>query len=503
MVGPYPVHAIQADVGLGKSTVTRRWSAMRLQELRAVGDKRTIVFAVPTAKLGREQVEKFLMLPEASGLTARVRLGRERLDPETPGLTMCRDLDAAADAQEAMLDVQTAVCRQRNQDGSVRAECIHFAICGYQRQRRERADLWFMAHEHLFLRKPIEIGDPALVIVDEAPWDAGLIGHEGRHVSLPVDTVRHGDTTIANADLATERLSFLRTRLADVLDGHPDGPLARSALLAADFTVENSSEARALEWQRKVDVQMWPGMPREDRKAAVKAAKANKTIWRLSLVWRAVAALVAPDGPTASGWARLALADPEEGTLRVLRLKGRREVAEGWRKPTLLIDATLQPDLIRPFWPTLEVTAEIAVAMPHQHVTQVGDLTYSKRKLENQANMAAVHATVCREARMTDGEVLVVAQMEAEAALLARGFLPQNVVTAHHNAVAGRDEWRHVTKLIVVGRTAPSPAAVERQAEAMTGEAIEPLVGWYPSRRWHEKWPMANGAPVRPTAIPT
>ena len=79
---------------------------------------------VPTAKLGHEQVEKFQALPEARGLIARVRLGRERPDPDHPDFAdptipdkaktrMCRDLDAVADAQEAMLDVQSAVCRQR------------------------------------------------------------------------------------------------------------------------------------------------------------------------------------------------------------------------------------------------------------------------------------------------------------------------------------------------------------------------------------------------------
>ncbi len=306
MVPPCPVHAFRAGVGLGKSTAARRRAAIRLHELRAAGDTRTIAFAVPTAKLGHEQVEKFQALPEAQGLIARVRLGRERPDPDHPDFAdpaipdrgktrMCRDLDAVADAQEAMLDVQSAVCRQRKPDGST-AECPHCSVCGYQRQRHARADLWFMAHEHLFLEKPVEIGDPVLVIVDEAPWDAGLIGHDGRHINLPTHTVRHGDTTIQNYRIATARLDFLRTRLADVLDAHPDGPLNRAALLKADFNVANAGEARALEWRRKVEVKMWPGMPRGDRKEAAKAAEANKTIWRLVLLWRAVAALVAPAG---------------------------------------------------------------------------------------------------------------------------------------------------------------------------------------------------------------
>jgi hypothetical protein len=36
----------------------------------------------------------------------------------------------------------------------------------------------------------------------------------------------------------------------------------------------------------------------------------------------------------------------------------------------------------------------------------------------------------------------MVAQFDTEAALLARGFLPTTITTAHHNAIAGRDEWR-------------------------------------------------------------
>ena len=76
-----------------------------------------------------------------------------------------------------------------------------------------------------------------------------------------------------------------------MLDAHPDGPLNRAALVAADFSKTNAGEARALEWRRKVKVKMWPGMPRKDRKEAAKAAQENKIIERLALLWRAVAAL--------------------------------------------------------------------------------------------------------------------------------------------------------------------------------------------------------------------
>jgi hypothetical protein len=81
--------------------------------------------------------------------------------------------------------------------------------------------------------------------------------------------------------------------------------------------------------------------------------------------------------------------------------------------------------------------------------------------------------------------VLVVVQQAIEEALPKIGPLPVNVMLAHHNAVAGRDEWgagpdrAGVVALIVVGRAAASPAAVEDMAEALTGAVIDRLPGWY------------------------
>lgn len=487
IAGPPPVHAINVDLGVGKSTAARRAVAIRLTEMRSRDDKRAVVFAVPTAKLGHEQVELFRALPEAAGLVARVRLGRERPDPETADHTMCRDLEAVRDAQAAMVSVQTSVCQSRGADGETTAECQFFSQCGYQRQRRQKADLWFVAHESLFLRKPLEIGEVAIVIVDEAPWHAGLIGHDGLHIQLSLDSIRQ-PCSIPDAAAETALLQGHRARLADLLGKHPDGPLTREAVLSAGFTVESTGEARVLEWRRKTDTNIWPGMPAKQRKDAAEAAAENRTIKRLDIMWRAVAALARDDGPAASGWAALTIAETAEGKVRVLGLKGRKEIREGWRRPTLLMDATLQMDLIRPFWSNVEKTADVLVQMPHQRVTQVVDRAYSKSHTSTPGNMEEIHAIVCREARaVAPGRALAVLQKDAEEDLKKRGNLPRNLETAHHNAVRGRDEWKDVAKLIVVGRTAPSPAAVERQAEALTGAAIPPIKdlypqgkGWYP-----------------------
>ena len=101
-----------------------------------------------------------------------------------------------------------------------------------------------------------------------------------------------------------------------------------------------------------------------------------------------------------------------------------------------------------------------------------------RRRQRNLRDLHAAVGTFCRE--YAPGRVLVVAQKAIEEALPSLGRLPVNATTAHHNAVAGRDEWRDVSGLVVVGRTAPSPANVELLAEALTGAAVDPLPGWYP-----------------------
>ena len=167
-------------------------------------------------------------------------------------------------------------------------------------------------------------------------------------------------------------------------------------------------------------------------------------------------------------------------------MKSRRDIHDDWQIPTLILDATLQPDLVRHFWSTMQVTADIRIQTPHQHVTQVTDRSYSKTQLGKAAGLRDVHAIICRESRRYKGRVLVVVQQEIEEALPGVGPLPGNVELAHHNAVEGKDHWgpgpdrNGVEALIVVGRTAPPPVEVEKMAEALTGIAIERHQGWYP-----------------------
>lgn len=501
--GPPPVHAVKVDVGGGKSLAARKAAAAFIARRRAAGDgKAVVVFATPTHKLADEQAIAFEALPaaRAAGLVAGIWRGRSAPDPDAPGELMCRNLDAVHDAQAAGANVQRAVCKGKAPDGS-ETECPFFQACGYQRQRQRKADAWFVAHEMMFQEKPAAIGDVAAIVPDEGMWATGLEGASGRPVTLALDSLASDHTVSGSAD-ATERLRFLRDRIGDVLRAQPDGHLHRDVIEAEGFTALSAQEARVLEWRRHVDPAMHPGMTQADRKAAVKAAEGNRTVRRLVAFWRAVEGLLSDGGPEASGWVELATERDDKGAVRVLRLKGRKEVRDGWKAPTLVIDATLSVDLVRPFWPQVELTADVTIEAPHQHIAQVVDVSFSKRRLlawdgapEDRKRSAAknlrnLHATICGFARgHAPRPVLVVAQKAVEEALPGCGPLPPNVILGHHNAVAGRDEWTTTTGetikgadlsgLLVVGRTLPGPGDVERLAEALTGAAVPPLPGWY------------------------
>ncbi len=503
-------HGVRVDVGVGKSHAARERVGLVLTAMRARGDTRTLVIAVPAHALGDEQAAAWQALPsvQAAGLRVAAWRGRGALDPAAPGyadpglpesakMRMCGDLERVADVQSVGLSAQTAACKRtiKDSDGARRTvKCPLFDGCAYQAQQKVRADLWLVAHNSLFHAKPSALGEVAAVIVDEAAWRTGLIGAEGRHLTLTLDALASENLGALNG-AGRDRLRDLRGQLVTALGGMVDGPVQRAMLQYFSLSASSAAEGRGLEWERKTDL-LHPGQSRVERRKAMEALEENKTVARCAMAWGAVGALLASNGPEASGWLAMGVEQTRDGPARVLHLKGRQDVAEGWKVPTLLLDALLPVELVRPFWPDVQLVADVKAAMPHQHIYQVTDKAYAKSMLEPLGEEAAnanpkaaqrrlnrlrdMRAILVREAvQWAPGRVLVVAQKAVKEALLDLGGLPGNIALAHHNAVAGRDEWRDVAAVVVIGRTLPSPSAVERIAEALTGCAVAALDGWY------------------------
>ena len=102
------------------------------------------VFAVPRHRLGDEIVR---LLAE-HGITGRVYRGREVADPDAPSEQMCRDLDRVKEIENALGDPSAHACKHKDK------ECEFFRICGYQKQRREKPQVWLIPHQLLFRYKP-------------------------------------------------------------------------------------------------------------------------------------------------------------------------------------------------------------------------------------------------------------------------------------------------------------------------------------------------------------
>jgi putative DNA primase/helicase len=523
-----PVQGIRITVGGGKSHSARvDYALAMLTRLRADGDRRNVAMAVPTHKLADEQAKamaaEFNAHPLAGTLrlTARVWRGRTADDPRQPGKKMCQDLEAVQDAHHGgVLDIQTKVCCN-----SKTGQACHLApLCDYQLQRQQHADLWIFPHQMLFTKLPATIGKLAALIVDEAIWQHGLDGVTGHPISMTVDSLRAAPLLPDDLNgLDSARLRECYRLVSAALETHPAGPLSRAHFLACGVTEDTARDGHRLSWRCAVEPDIQPGMPAEARKALIADAGENRHATQMARIFRSLQALLAADGPEFSGWLALGTSTRNDGTVRMLQRKGRKDVAAGWRVPTIILDALLDPDLLRPYWPQIQVVADIEIEAPHQHVYQVIDQTFaktrlvpskatvaeaemrrqglakpSKRTVENDRrnrNAADVLAVLRREARQhRPNRILAVAQMAVEINCRAAGNLPANLDLAHHNAVAGRDEWKNVACLAVVGRTQPAAAAVEEIAEALTGKAMAERLTQY--QKVQRALVMADGSQV-------
>nr|WP_176849787.1 toprim domain-containing protein [Belnapia rosea] len=500
---PPPVHAIRVGVGIGKSENARRMIARELAAMRHRGDLRTAALAVPTHALGDEQARRFEALPEsrANGLSAAVWRGRRAPDPQAPGFAMCRNLEAVADAQAVGATVQTSVCRQvrRDKDSGERTEilCPFFDECGYQRQAVQRPDLMIVPHELIYSQKPKAIGNLAFLVVDEAAWQDGLEGVSGRGITLSLEALRPTVSIPGDRQgIDTARIRDVHQRVSMALCTLQDGPLRRDAMLAADILDCTAADGVALTWRRKADPDLRPDMTPADRKAAVAEVAENATVMKLGRFFAALGKLVASDGPEASGWIALETQPTDAGPQRIVRLRGRRSLAKGWLVPTIHLDATLDPLLLRPYWPQVEVTAEIEAEAPWMRILQLTGRDLPKSRLvvdefcagdeveegRREYNARAALAVALAAVRSHGGRKgLIVAQQAVKAVWRDECAVPTYVDLAHHNAVAGRDEWRNVASLVVVGRTMPRTGDVERMAGALTGAAVSnPVEGRLP-----------------------
>jgi putative DNA primase/helicase len=502
-----PLLGLPVDVGLGKTSRARA----AIADMIASGGlgTRKVVYAVPRHDLGAEQVAAFTAL----GLRAMLWKGRTAPDPtpENPEQAMCLDTAATFDALEVERPVEQSCCKVRR--GGELHLCPHFHVCGYQRQKplAQAADVIVCAHDSLFHMKPEAIGCVGLLVIDEAFWQSGLRGLDGK-ATLTQDGLEPGQTSLTcytrkgKIDIkATADLVAVRTRLCKALAVTEPGPLRLGLLQAVGLTPEDCRSAATLERRRMRDAGLLPGMsPIERRKRIEAVLPPNGEPWappgRCATLWLILAEALEA-GHDAAG-AELGQMMTESGSVRALRLRWRGRMRAGWaaESPILHLDATLRPELVQTYLPRIDIGAPVAARQPNVRVRQVTGSPTSARALtptvdapERDRKAAANHlrdlsAWIALRARQCyrpgqSIDLLVVGQKAAIDALRSAG-LPPRVDAVHFNALSGLDRWGGIGGMIVLGRTLPAPRTVELIAMALTGRVPMPnpkdAGWWYP-----------------------
>lgn len=477
-----PVDGLSVSTGVGKSHAARAAAVEMARRFRAWGDAdRAVVLAVPRHNLADEFADD--LRAEAHGLTVAVYRGRSASDPQAPGEPMCRREPEAAALQRAGGSVETVLCR------SDELRCPFYGVCGYQRQKQIKSDIWLIPHALLWRSTPKMI-DPVVLIVDEDPSPGVFGGFDGSPVRLSVEDLRF-TLSAGHDDDASADLAAVSGKVAAILNDVPMGRLSLSALSEAGLTVEDLREGRALSYRAVCLPDIGPLTPAKlihERLASVSGP--NRIALRRARMFGLLADALA-DGAESLPGSFIETARGREGeAFKALRLRWRNQLAPSWNVPTLVASATARPEVLRAIWPTLNRVTVADAAMPFVTVRQITDRSFGASSVipgSSAPRAICIHTSNTRarlrryvEARAAEmpGRWLVIGQERLVETLRKEG-LPKNVETIHFNGLSGLDRWRDVRGIIIVGRTMPSPADVEDRAEVLTGQPIERLEGWY------------------------
>jgi hypothetical protein len=501
--------ALVVGVGVGKSKAAREAMAGFIAAARAAeGDlPHRVLWLVPTHRLGNET----LAAMEDLGLSVAVMRGREAKvpvadilgddeDPPEP-LPMCLNLPAVEDAIAIGHDVESSVCGSGKEGEPV---CPYRGDCEYQKQKQAvaRADVVIAAHQALFHRIPKQATDGVgLVIADESWWAAGILPNREIRLSSFADqpllhpvlqksdfqgTGNSRSWRMITADEATNDLHVLSAKAQAAFDATPEGELvSRDAVIAAGLTVAECAEAAKLEWQRKVENAIRPGMSLDARAEGVARAAGNASIPRRAGVWKALGELLAGDA-THTGRLEMSNKASADGADRVVLLHSRAEVVEAIAAlPILALDATMPAEVVKHYLPSLNVLADVQPAAAHMRVNQIiggwgktSLIPSGRAAVDENRRRTELGSELLDFVRLNSGgNALVITYQDLE-----DRFAEPDIRTGHFNAIAGLDTFGDVRSLFVIGRPLPAPAELLTMARALTGLPVAAEAGQMETR---------------------
>ncbi len=474
--------AVKVTTGVGKTSGAAKEVAGLIAQIAG----KRVGLAVPTHKLGREIAQRFIDL----GVDARVFYGRNAPDPDSPGDAMCLDPDKVEVATQAMQNITKSCCRFKN------VECAFYSPsaprqCGYWRQQEgDKPQVAIFARDQLF-HEQRALGDLDFLFIDEAFWDAQLRGIDAPW-ELPIESLMQPTGLPVSA---------ARKMLGRLLAEHPEDGGLRRDLVTFDTDAKEQSEEIRNEWKHMPELGLRPNMSKAQYRS-LNAKLIGEIIFarRIIVVREELRRMLLDPDIDVSG--RLELKWSSKLQQRVVTWRGVAEIAGRFQVPTMLMDATLPAlNILQVSHPKVKIVADIQVLMPDiVRIWQIPDAPTSSEKLG--ANVPSTKLTKANIKHLDEmrryilqrwyetgrQKTLVIAQQKVHAWL--EGKLPPEISIAHYKAISGLDQHKDVRLLILLGRTAPGPQAIETLAAALSGRMPPSIVNpdpnifsWYPQTR--------------------
>lgn len=461
-----------AEAGIGKTEALLNSFVDFIARMKAAGEAHRIVYMIPFHFLGADILERAL----SRGIKAATYRSRSFVDADQ-GIEMCLDPEALELTQKVGGDVADQAC------GGGEKVCDQKGGCPFylQLHAAEEADLVLVANTYAFNKLPPEVkGNVGLIVLDEAFWQSGINSVDltlstfqvHPYVFAPRERGEKGPRRIHLAD--TDYLMQTRAKLVQAFVKAPDGYVDRQALVRAGLTIDDVEQAAKLEWRRKLEVEMVAGMPIGERKSAHERAALNKQISRMAAIWKTVRDILANDAGV-TGRIELTTEKPAQDGSQDRRVHAHmiRDLSDQVKEtPVLMLDATGNADMIRRwFWHEVEVLVDQRAASPNMEIRQFTGALGLTALNKSPKKVATIVDYV--RALTRSGSVGVITHLAFEKDFAA---VP-GVITAHFGALAGRDDFREVRHLVVLGKQQPDAKDAKRQAAALTGE---PVPEWQP-----------------------
>lgn len=502
-----PQLAIGCDVGLGKTEQTIRTIVDRM---RADPDF-TAAILVPLHLLGDDIAQRINAL--AGEPIAATWRGRDRPDPKDPAHRMCRRHEEAEEISQAGGDWGRLCGNEK------RGWCPHhpdnpdrtIPPCAYVSQRRTQARLWIAATQLLTHAVPAIMrreGRHAfdLVVIDEAPVTGVFLRGFDNPYTLTLDELtgleaaqrpEHAD------DLELPGLFKTLRALQTVLTQTPDGYLSKDTMAALrQARTIDFDHARRLAYRLKVDIDslIRPDMTRNQVKEVAAIGRRNVLLFKIArllalLSQRETHPLGAVETIERKPVRHLQLGIDVSG----LRMRWRADIDAGWLKcPILVLDATLQAEIVRELLPRLDVLGHARARIQHCAIVQMIDAEWTMQSLkadtkDARANRALVVWLLAALAARTKGrspgehDVLGIVPLDVRRQLEEWDLatkrpvpdgarqVPPRVALLHYGSERGIDAYRNVTAGLLAGRLQISTHEAELMAAVWFNREVAKL----------------------------